>query len=194
MGCCTGCDTGTGCETGCSPCAGGACPIPIPQPAQFFIPNFAPATGCADGSCKLPGGVPVGTGALPFMARPFFGAPAAAVYQPPPAIVPRPSPQRFVDASRLSGFWAIVNVTTGEVGMNLRAAPSTRAALLGQAPNGTRVFVRQTDIPEIDTPPGSPMRWWAVAIYAYPVGIDWNRQGYMRAVGPAGESNLTRVM
>lgn len=209
MACCTGCEVGTGCETGCSPCAGGACPIP--QPAQYFVPNFAPATGCADGSCKLPRPAP-GTGAAgpggpigfgegqfgfgaSFLTKPWpnIGPRASAFY--PAAlrgVVPRPSPSRVAQASmRPNGFEAIVNVMTGEPGVNVRIGPSVNAPLAGAVTNGTRVTVTQIGIPEAGAPPGSPMEWWAVMV----PGVTWpnSPRHYIRAVGPTGARNLVRV-
>lgn len=179
MACCDGCANGLGCEgevPSCAPCADGACPLP--QPAQFYpswgnspnpyVPNFFPASGCAAGACGIAG--PVGTGALP-------------------GIESRPSPARAAQASQLATPFHAVVSATGWVGMNLRGAPSPTAALVGGLPNGTYVEVVQRGLPEIGASPGSPMEWWLVRAPGPRQGEE--HRGYVRAVGPSGERNLT---
>ena len=191
MGCCTGCDTGTGCEGACpgTGCGPGCATCAPPQPAQLFVPNFFPSTGCADGSCSLPPAT--GRMSVPQWLGAF--ANAARHVQAPSSAVPRPSPTQAAQASRLGagpGFWAHIHVLTGEVGMNLRAAPSPRAPLIGAARNGTRVWVAQIGFPEVDAPPGALMEWWAITV---PGQMPAGSLAYVRAVGPTGEQNLMRA-
>ena len=223
MGCCSGCDTGAGCQTGCSgtgcgPGTGCATCAP-PQPAQLFVPNFFPATGCADGSCSLPPAtgrmsVPQWLGAFANAARHLPPPPPISAsgleafpYRDPgnvaphdwakmaygSAYVPLPSPAQAAQTSFMP-FWAVVDVLTGEPGMNLRAGPSPRAALVGAIPNGTRVWVTQIGIPEIGAPPGALMEWWGILVLRPGVTrIPIAPSVFVRAVGIAGERNVKRI-
>ena len=77
----------------------------------------------------------------------------------------------------------VVAVTTGESGMNVRSSPSPGAALVTALPNGTTFQILAADIAEtgIDTPGRN--RWMHVR-------TSNGTQGYLRAIGPAGESNV----
>ena len=74
---------------------------------------------------------------------------------------------------------AIVNVTTGEGGLNLRSEPSISGRLLGGLTNGSRV----TFIGVAPSTESAPIQW---AYVSTPQGF-----GYMRMIGPQGEMNLS---
>ena len=77
----------------------------------------------------------------------------------------------------------VVAVTTGESGMNVRSSPSPGATLVTALPNGTTFQILAADIAEtgIDTPGRN--RWMHIR-------TSNGTQGYLRAIGPAGESNV----
>ena len=153
--------------------------------------------------------VPVGTGQVvrtaPFRMPipPFVDVLAPAT--PPFAVQPAPPPI----VTRQPLFRAVVAVPTGEPGVNIRAAATSNAPLVGVAHNGQVLDVYTIGIPQAD---GACPRcqWWHVAGFlpaddtSPPLppplpgpppstGQFSPGYGFVRAIGPQGEWNLRRT-
>ena len=103
--------------------------------------------------------------------------------------VPPPGPPGPPGAQRThppAGTRAVVTVTTGQPGLNLRSQPTKAggdATIIAGINNGTTITVLASNLIEQGKTAQDLERWWQVQA--------GGRTGFVRAQGPMGEWNLT---